>query len=153
MAKPVCPDAAVYVCVNCIPGRGHLPRQWTQDGAHVLVREVPCSGKMDGQYLLHVLEAGARGLCVVTCPKGECQLTQGNYRAEVRLGTIRRLLTEIGIEPERVALVHTSPEDRFDQFEQRIHDVVGRICALGDSPVRVETPLTQGEALPENSHE
>ena len=152
MAEPVCPDAAVYVCVNCIPKRGHLPRQWMQDGAHVLVREVPCSGKMDGQYLLHVLEAGARGLCVVTCPKGECQLAQGNYRAEVRVGTIRRLLAEIGIEPERVALVRTSPDDCFDQFEQLIRDAVGRICALGESPVRVETPQTQGQALFEDSH-
>ena len=52
--------------------------------ARVLVREVPCSGKMDGQYLLHAMEGRGRGLCVVACPKGECHLAQGNYRAETR---------------------------------------------------------------------
>ncbi len=74
------PDVVVYVCCNCIPQGKRLPRQWTQQGAHVLVREVPCSGKMDAQYLMHAIEGGVRGLCVVACPKGECHLAQGNIR-------------------------------------------------------------------------
>lgn len=135
MAEPVSPDIAVYVCVNCIPEGKHLPHQWTQDGARALVREVPCSGKMDAQYLLHALEGGARGVCVAACPKGECQLAQGNYRAEVRVGVIQRLLAEIGMEPERAELVHREPDASFDQFEQVVRDAVGRICALGESPL------------------
>ena len=74
MAVALSPDVVVYVCTNCIPQGGRLPRQWDQDGAKVLVREVPCSGKMDGQYLFHALEGGGRGICVVACPKGECHL-------------------------------------------------------------------------------
>ena len=50
MAVGVSPDVIVYVCTNSIPQGGRLPRQWNQDGAHVLVREVPCSGKMDGHH-------------------------------------------------------------------------------------------------------
>jgi F420-non-reducing hydrogenase iron-sulfur subunit len=145
MAEPVSPDIAVYVCVNCIPDGGHLPRQWTLDGARAFVREVPCSGKMDAQYLLHALEGGARGICVVACPKGECQLAQGNYRAEVRVGTIRRLLAEIGMEPERAELVHRPPDASFDQFEQLVHDALGRICKLGESPLSVDTALVTTE--------
>ena len=141
MAEPVSPDIAVYVCVNCIPEGGHLPHQWTQDGVRALVREVPCSGKMDAQYLLHALEGGARGVCVVACPKGECELAQGNYRAEVRVGTIQRLLTEIGMEPERIELVHRPADASFAQFEQLVHEAVGRICALGESPINQEPVL------------
>ncbi len=147
MAKPVSPDIAVYVCVNCIPEGGHLPRQWLQDGARALVREVPCSGKMDAQYLLNALEGGARGICVVACPKGECLLAQGNYRAEVRIGMIQRLLTEIGMEPERAELVHRLPDASFDQFEQLVRDAVGRICTLGESPMCQDKALeTIGES-------
>jgi len=127
------PDVFVYVCVNCVPAGGRLPRQWQQDGARVLVREVPCSGKIDGQYLFHALEGGGRGLCVVTCPKGECRLVQGNYRAEIRLRTAQRLLAEIGLEPERVELLHYSAADSFVRFEQVVREAVARICALGDS--------------------
>ena len=112
-----------------------MPRQWDQDGARVLVREVPCSGKMDGQYLFHALEGGGRGICVVACPKGECHFAQGNYRAEVRIRTVQRLLTEIGLEPQRAELVHGSPDDPPEQLEQLVRGAVERICALGESPL------------------
>ena len=144
MAEPVCPDVIAYVCTNCIPRGASLPRQWQQAGAHVLLREVPCSGKMDGQYLLHSFEAGIRGLCVVACPKGACQLTQGNYRAEVRIATLRRLLGEIGLEPERAELLHCSPDDPPDQFCRLVRDAVGRIAALADSPIRSEARQAVG---------
>jgi F420-non-reducing hydrogenase iron-sulfur subunit len=136
MAEVLVPDVVVYVCTNCMPPGGHLPRQWDQDGARILVREVPCSGKMDGQYLLHGLEGGGRGLCVVACPKGECHLAQGNYRAEIRVRTVRRLLAEIGLEQERAQLVHCSAEDAPSQIERLVRDAVERICALGESPLR-----------------
>ncbi len=140
MPEVLSPDVAVYVCTNSIADGGRLPRGWSQDGLQVLVREVPCSGKTDGQYLLHAMEGGQRGVCVVTCPKGECHLAQGNYRAEVRIQTIRRLLGEIGLEPERAELVHCSPQDPPGQLERLVRDAVGRIGALGASPLGV-TPL------------
>jgi coenzyme F420-reducing hydrogenase delta subunit len=121
----------VYVCRNCIAEGRHLPRQWRQDGVHVLVQEVPCSGKMDAQYLLHTLAGGGRGFCVVACPKGECHLAQGNYRAEIRLRTVQRLLAEIGLEPERVELHHVSPNDSVEQVEELVRGAVHRICVSG----------------------
>jgi coenzyme F420-reducing hydrogenase delta subunit len=135
MPEALAPDVVVYVCANCLPPGGRLPRQWHQDGARVLVREVPCSGKSDGQYLLHALEGGGRGLCVVACPRGECHLAQGNYRAEIRVHTIRRLLAEIGLEPDRAQLLHAGPDDSTDQLEQRVREAVAGICALGESPL------------------
>ena len=135
MAVALSPDVVVYVCTNCIPQGSRLARQWDQDGAKVLVREVPCSGKMDGQYLFHALEGGGRGICVVACPKGECHLAQGNYRAEIRICTVQRLLLEIGLEPQRAELVHSSPDDQPEQLEQLVRGAVERICALGESPL------------------
>jgi F420-non-reducing hydrogenase iron-sulfur subunit len=129
------PDVVVYVCCNCIPQGKRLPRQWTHEGAHVLVREVPCSGKMDGQYLMHAIEGGVRGVCVVACPKGDCHLAQGNLRAEVRVQTIGRLLAEIGVEPQRVELVHVAGGDTGEQFETLVRGAAERLAALGESPI------------------
>ncbi len=70
-------------------------------------------------------------MCVVACPKGECRLAQGNYRAEVRVRMVRKLLGEIGLEPERSELLHCSPEDSFDSLEESVHQAVNRLCALG----------------------
>lgn len=139
MAVAVSPGVIVYVCTNSIPHGGHFPRQWNHDGTHVLVREVPCSGKMDGQYLFHALEGGTRGVCVVACPKGKCHLGQGNYRAEIRVRTVQRLLQEIGLEPQRAELVHASADDSAEQIDRLVRDAVGRICALGESPLRASS--------------
>lgn len=136
MSETLSPDVVVYLCTNCIPQGANLSRQWDQEGARILVREVPCSGKMDGQYLLHALEGGARGFCVVACLKGDCRLSQGNYRAEIRVRTVQRLLAEIGLPPERAQLVHFSPADTPRQLEQLVRSTVERICALGKNPLR-----------------
>jgi F420-non-reducing hydrogenase iron-sulfur subunit len=136
--QPECPDVIVYVCCNCLPRGGHLPRQWEQDGLHIVVHEVPCSGKMDGRYLMHAFEGGGCGLCVVTCPKGECHLSQGNYRAEIRISTVQRLLSEVGLEPQRAELLRFSPEDPVDRLEQLVREAVGRVSAAGKSPICVE---------------
>jgi len=143
--ESVSPDVIVYVCTNCIPEGGRLPRQWEHQGAHVLVREVPCSGKIDGQYLFHALEGGILGLCVVACPKGECQLAEGNYRAEVRIATVRRLLTEIGLEPNRAELLHYSADDPTQRLEELVHGAVRRICALGPNPIGRHTQEAAGK--------
>jgi len=138
MAEPVHPDIVVYVCQSCIPEGGGMPRQWKQDGAHVLVREVPCSGKIDAQYMLHAFEAGGQGLGVVTCSPGKCSLGEGNYRAEVRVRTVQRLLAEIGIEPERVELLHRASDDLLgERVGELVREAVQRLCALGKSPIAV----------------
>jgi len=139
-AKSTSPDVIVYICTNSLPEGGGLPRQWKHNGAHVLVREVPCSGKIDGQYLLHALEGGGRGICVVACPKGECRLSQGNYRAEVRIRTVQRLLAEIGLEPERAELVRCSAKAPPEESGRLVREAVERICALGATPIHVNTP-------------
>jgi len=132
MKESLHPGVSVYICRQSIPEGGRLPRQWTQEGVHVRVMELPCSGKTDAQYLLHAIEAGARGLLVVACPQGECRLAQGNYRAEIRIRTVRRLLAEIGMDPERAALVRCASGDDLHGL---VREAVEKFCALGESPI------------------
>jgi len=134
--EPQDPGILIYVCRQCLAGRTILPRQWVHLGVHVQVKELPCSGKTDPEYVFGALEAGGRGLLVVTCPKGECRLAQGNYRAEIRVRTVQRLLAEIGVEPERVALTHCAPDDDIRAIAD---SAVDGFCALGENPVRAQT--------------
>ncbi len=130
------PDVIVYVCRNSLPGSDAAPpRRWRQAGLDVVLRELPCSGKTDPQYMLHALQSGTQGLCVVTCPPGECRLAQGNYRAEVRVRTVRTLLAEIGMDPARAALLHAAPDDSPDEYLDRIRGAIDRIAAAGPNPI------------------
>lgn len=131
MATPANPDVIIYLCTNCIPGGRYAPVQWSEAGLHMRVKEIPCSGKIDAQYILHALEGGLRGVCVVTCPQGDCTLSQGNYRAEMRLSTVKRLLEEIGSDPDRAQLLHCSPNDTIEHLQGLISEAVGRLSIIG----------------------
>jgi coenzyme F420-reducing hydrogenase delta subunit len=121
------PDFLVYLCKNCIPEGGRLPAQWTEAGVRVRIKEIPCSGKIDAQYILHSLEGGVRGVSVVTCPHGECTLSQGNYRAEIRVKTVQRLLTEIGDDPQRAGFLQCPADATLEQIKGLVSGEVSRV--------------------------
>jgi F420-non-reducing hydrogenase iron-sulfur subunit len=136
MAEPLIPDVVVNICQKCVGDAVRFPRQWKQEGALVAVRELPCSGKVDIQYLLHALEGVSQGVCVVACPPGKCRLAQGNHRAAMRLETVRRLLGEVGLEPDRAQLVYfSSAEEPRSKLDELIHAAVERLTALGPNPL------------------
>jgi hypothetical protein len=53
---------------------------------------------------------------------------------------VRRLLSEIGLEPERAELLHFASDgvdgDGGQPLEGLVRGAVQRLCALGESPIR-----------------
>jgi F420-non-reducing hydrogenase iron-sulfur subunit len=132
----VSPDVLVFVCANCTPMAQKLPRQWRQGELTVRLKAFPCGGKVDVQYMMRTFEQGVRGICLVTCPEGECHLAEGNLRASVRVQTTRRLMAEIGLEPDRLALLTyngngTSPSI----LNKLVSDAITRIGEKPSSPL------------------
>jgi coenzyme F420-reducing hydrogenase delta subunit len=66
---------------------------------------------------------------------GECTLTQGNYRAKMRIENARRLLLEIGLEQERATIIHFSAEEALEKLDLAIRSVVSGFISLGPNPV------------------
>lgn len=123
-------DIVIYLCKNCIPQGAKFPAQWTDVGKHVRIKEIPCSGKIDVQYMLHALEGGLQGVCIVTCPVGQCTLVQGNYRSQIRVNTVKRLLSEVGMNPDRASLVRCPANATAQDLDALIHDAARRLaCA------------------------
>ena len=50
--------------------------------------------------------------------------------------TVDYLRLEMPLEPERAELLHCGPDNSADRFERTVRDAVGRICAVGESPIR-----------------
>lgn len=122
------PDVLVFVCKNSVSDAGRLQAQWTESGVHVQTKVIPCSGKIDAQYILHSLEGGVKGVAVVTCPHGKCTLAQGNYRAEIRIKTVQRLLSEIGDNPQRVEVVNCPENATLETIKAIINECAARIA-------------------------
>ncbi len=71
-------------------------------GSRIRKVALPCSGKLEVSFLLKALENGANGVALFGCPEGECHYLVGSTRAKNRVRYARRILSEIGLEEERV---------------------------------------------------
>ncbi len=70
--------------------------------ADVHLQSVPCSGKIDPRYVLKAFESGASAVCVLACCQGHCKRMEGNLRALRRVGAVRELLAEAGLDADSV---------------------------------------------------
>jgi coenzyme F420-reducing hydrogenase delta subunit len=117
-------NAAIYICKNCFPEAAVLPTQWIHAGTLVRIKILPCSGKIDAQYIMHALESGVKGVCVITCPEGKCKLSQGNYRAHLRTATVRRLLSEAGADQGNARIFECSGDETVARIKEIINEAV-----------------------------
>ena len=95
---------------------------------NVRVIRVPCSGRINPLYIVKALQAGADGVLVSGCHPGDCHYISGNLVARRRFALLRRFLTYVGIEPERVQFswVSASEGSRFaDLISKVVSDVKG----------------------------
>ncbi len=102
---------------------------------NVKIVRVPCTGKVDAIHILKALENGADGVYVAGCLEGDCHFKNGNLRAMQRVKQVQRLLDEIGIEPERVAMV-TMSAGMGERFAKTAHEITAQIRKLGPNPAR-----------------
>jgi len=63
---------------------------------------VPCAGKIDIDYILSAFTEGADGVLVLSCHTGNCKSETGNAFARWRVNDAKRMLAEVGIDPERL---------------------------------------------------
>ena len=102
-----------------VPG---LDRQ----GGNVRTVQVSCIGKMDPILILRAIEEGADGVVVVACTPEECPYQTGDFWAKKRLEHVSRLLSEMGLEAQRLRWLSPSPEEEFfGMFEEMVAQLKG----------------------------
>lgn len=72
---------------------------------------VMCSGRVDPQFVLKAFREGADGVLIAGCHPGECHYVSGNLKTQRRFHLLRRMLQQLGIEPERLQLVWASASE------------------------------------------
>lgn len=100
------------------------------------VIRVMCSGRVDPQFVLEAFRNGADGVLIGGCHPGDCHYREGNHKALRRFYLLRRMLTQMGIERERLRLEWISAAEG-DRVKAVMNDMTEKIRALGPlrSPV------------------
>ena len=105
---------------------------------------LPCTGKLEVNYVLAAFERGIDGVIVAGCLEGGCHYLEGNLRARRRVERARQLLAEIGLEPERLEMFNLSSAEG-PRFAEIARTMVERIKRLGLNPLRTDSkPIEQG---------
>ena len=88
-------------------------------------------------HLFRAIENGADGVYVAGCLEGECHFLTGNLKAKKKVQYVKKVLEEIGLEPERVEMFNLS-SGQGPQFAEIARGMVERIKKLGPSPVKMQ---------------
>lgn len=105
--------------------------------SNVKIIQVVCTGRVDILHLLKAIEDGADGVYIAGCLEGECHFLTGNLKAKRRVQAVKKILEEIGLEPERVEMFNMSAGDG-PRFAEIAREMVERIKALGPTPVNAK---------------
>jgi len=102
---------------------------------NIRIIRVMCSGRVDPVFVLDAFREGADGVLVTGCHLGDCHYVDGNKRAEHRIKLLKRLLPQLGLEPERLRLEWISAAEG-NKFAELVKETVEEIKKLGPSPLR-----------------
>jgi len=105
---------------------------------NIKVIQIPCTGRVDIVHILKAIEDGADGVYVAGCMEGDCHFVSGNLRARKRVEYVKKTLTELGIEPERVEMYNLSSA-MGPRFAEIATEMTDRIRKLGPTPVKTRT--------------
>lgn len=101
-----------------------------QQPPNVRIVRVPCSGRVNPQFILKAFQHGADGILVAGCHPGDCHYVTGNYFTRRRFLIFKRLLEYVGFEPGRLRARWISGAEG-EKFADTTREMVEEIRKLG----------------------
>lgn len=146
--SPFTPEITAFTCNYCgymaADTAGALRETYP---ANVKVVRLPCTGKTDVQYLLDAFEQGADAVFVVACSLGNCHHVRGNERGRARVARAKKLLEQVGLDPERLEMYFVSG-GMGATFARIAQGMTARARVLGPNPLRVPLGQPDGNGEP-----
>jgi len=96
---------------------------------------VMCSGRVDTVFILEALKKGADGVLIAGCHPGDCHYQSGNYKTNRRIKLLKKLLGDLGVEPERVRFEYISASEGH-KFASVVIDFVDELKKMGANPLK-----------------
>jgi F420-non-reducing hydrogenase iron-sulfur subunit len=130
------PEITAFTCIYCgaMAGDSAGFARLTYP-ANVKVIRLPCTGKVDVEYMLKAFEQGADGVYIMACPIGNCHHERGNVRATKRVEYVKKLLDDIGLGRERLGIYYASG-GQGQAFASAAREMTDRVRRMGPNPMK-----------------
>lgn len=103
---------------------------------NVRIIRLMCSGRLDPTFILEAFRAGIDGIIVSGCHPQDCHYIDGNEKARIRVEWIKKILDDIGLEPERLRGLEYISASEGEKFAQIIRETVETVKKLGPNPLK-----------------
>lgn len=131
------PEITAFTCIYCGAMAGDTAgAERITYPANVKIIRLPCTGKVDIEYILKAFEQGADGVYVIGCPINNCHHEWGNVRATKRVEYVKKLLDDIGLGRERLSIYYVSG-GQGQAFANAAREMTALIRRIGPSPVKI----------------
>ena len=97
---------------------------------NVKIIRVPCSCRVNPNFILKAFQSGADGVILCGCHPGDCHYSTGNYFTRRRMTLLFSMLEFLGIEKDRIRLEWISASEG-NKFAQTMNDFTQKIRSLG----------------------
>ncbi len=125
------PKIVGFLCNWCSYGAADLAgTSRIKYSGNIRIIRVMCSGRVDPTFILKAFEKGADGILVCGCHIGDCHYMEGNIKAARRIPLLKKMLTQLGVEDERLRLEWCSAAEG-ERFATIVDDMTERIRKLG----------------------
>lgn len=98
--------------------------------ANIKIIRVPCSCRVNPNFVLRAFQKGADGVVMAGCHPGDCHYSTGNYYTRRRFSVMTNLLDFVGLEKERVKVDWISAAEA-NKFSTVMNDVLEKVYKLG----------------------
>jgi len=105
--------------------------------SNLRVIRVMCSGSVDPEHILEAFRQGADGVFIGGCHPGDCHYISGNYKTRRRVALTKQIISQMGIEPERLSLEWVSAAEG-QRFAQVVTEFTEELKQLGPSAKEAE---------------
>ncbi len=91
---------------------------------------VMCSGRVDPEFVIRAFKEGADAVGIFGCHPGDCHYIDGNHKTMGRIPLLKKMLAQMGIEPERLQL-HWVSASEGNRYAEIVSRMTGEIRKLG----------------------
>jgi len=132
------PKILAFCCHYCAYASADLAGSMRiQYPPNVRIIRTPCTGRLEIEYFMKAFAQGTDGVLIAGCLEGGCHFIEDNLCAKRRVNAARELLSEIGLEAERLRMVNISAA-MARPLADHIIDMVQTVRKLGPSPIAAD---------------
>jgi F420-non-reducing hydrogenase iron-sulfur subunit len=125
------PNIVMFRCNFCSPpGAERALASRLKDNFRPIIIKTSCTGRIDPTFVFDAFVKGADGVVIAGCPPGDCHYVTGNYKARRNVLLLKRMLSQLGVEPERLK-GEWLPASEAPRILSQLNEFVDKVIALG----------------------